>query len=315
MRTVLTIVSVALLAVLGPGAAAAQGESVEGSKVGGFYIGAGLMEAWGDGGFRISGVDADLGRFTSQLELPMDGTYFVLETGIDDIGRGFGVHLRYGSSGNLDGTAVDVDHAWDLSSEEFVKSFSASDGESMFLTVDVSWCISGGPRGGPSGGRLDIFGGYHMQDTTFEVTNVHTVIAYATPVNVVTAGTAATYDMEFYGVRVGIRGEMPVGRSSTISGHLAVLPFVAADGFGQWVLREKVFDHDATGWGIDALIRYEFAVSDSLRLWAGAGFTRLEGTNGTDDQFRFSGESLGRASLDELKSESRFVMIGGEFRF
>jgi len=293
-----------------PSGGADPGGGVPRARVGGFYIGAGLMEAWGNGRFRISGLDADVGRFSSEVEFPMDATYFVLETGIDEIGRGFGVHLRYGSSGNLDGTATDTDYAWDLTSREFIKSLSVSDGESMFLTVDLSYCLRGGP-----GGRLDAFAGYHMQDSTFEVSDVHTIIYFAEPVNVVDRGLAATYDMEFYGFRAGIRGELPVGRSSTISGSVAVLPFVEADGFGQWILREKTLDHNATGWGVDLLVRYEYAVSARVRLWGGAGFTRLEGTGGTDDQFRFSGLPIGRARLDELQSECGFIMIGGEFRF
>jgi GNAT superfamily N-acetyltransferase len=283
------------------------------AQIGGFYIGAGLMTAWGDGGFRISGLDADVGRFSSVLEFPMDGTYFVLEAGIDDIGSGFGVHLRYGSSGDVDGTVVDTDYAWDLTPREFIKSLSTSDGESMFLTIDLSYCLVGDQT--RSSGRLDVFGGYQMQDSTFEVSDVHTIIAFAEPVDYTEGGLAATYDMEFYGVRAGIRGELPVGRSSTISGYVAVLPFVQADGFGQWMLREKTLNHDATGWGLDVLVRYEYAVSPNVRLWGGVGYTRLKGTQGTDDQFEFSGEPIGRARLDELYCEYSFVMIGGEFRF
>ncbi|MBN1916476.1 MAG: hypothetical protein JW889_01100 [Verrucomicrobia bacterium] len=303
------------VAVLALASAAAASQDVSRAEVGAFYIGAGLMEAWGDGGFRISGRDIDLGRFSSQLDFPMDGTYFVFEAGIDQIGRGFGVHLRYGSSGNVDGTVVDTDYAWDLSSREFIKSLATSSGENVFLTLDLSYRLYDDRGSARDGGHLDVFAGYHMQDAAFEVRDVHTLVFFGEPVDALDRGLAATYDMEFYGVRAGIRGEMPVGRSSTISGSLAVLPFVQAEGFGQWILREKVLDHSATGWGLDLLVRYEYAVSSNVRLWAGVGITRLEGSSGTDDQFRFSGEAIGRAHLDEIESDCRFVVFGGEFRF
>ncbi len=305
----LLVVPVAGFAQGAPGAATAR------ARVGGFYVGAGVMTAWGDGGFRISGLDPDVGRFSSVLEFPMDGTYFVLESGIDEIGRGFGVHLRYGTSGSLDGTTVDTDYAWDITSLEYTKSFSSTDGENVFLTLDVSYRLYDGA--GEWGGRtrLDLFAGYHMQDATFSVSDVNTVIQNARPVDYHLEGLAATYDMEFYGVRVGVRGEIATGPSGTISGYMAVLPYVAADGFGQWIVRGKALDHDATGWGLDLQVRYEYAVSSSVRLWGGVGYTRMEGSDGTDTQFFFSSEPIGRARLDEIESEYGFVVIGGEFRF
>jgi len=260
-------------------------------------------------------LDSSVGRFRSVLEFPMDGTYVVFEAGVDEIGRGFGVHLRYGSSGSLEGTTVDTDFAWDITSREYIKSLSATDGENAFLTLDVSYCLL--DRAGAPGGRmrLDVFAGYHMQDAAFEVSDVNTVIQEGVAVDGFYPGVAATYDMEFRGLRVGVRGEMTVGPSSTISGALAVLPYVSADGFGQWIVRRKAFDHDATGWGLDLFGRYEYAVSSNVRLWGGVGYTRMEGSDGTDRQFFFTGAPIGNARLDEIESSYGFVMIGGEFRF
>ena len=184
-----------------------------------------------------------------------------------------------------------------------------------FLTLDVSYRLFEGALGDGAVGSFDVFAGYHMQDATFEISDARTVIADFQVASYSFDGPVATYDMEFYGLRLGVRGEVHFGRASTVSGSLAVLPFVQADGFGQWIIREKTLDHDATGWGMDVLVRYEYALTPSVRLWAGAGLTRLEGTDGTDTQFRFSGQPIGRSHLDEIKSDYSFLMLGGEFRF
>jgi len=303
----------ALLAALTTGWT--QGAPMPRARVGDFYIGAGIMETWGDGGFTISGLDSSVGRFTSVLEFPMDGRYFVLEAGIEEFYGGFGVHLRYGSSVSLEGTAVDTDFAWDIRSGEYIKSLGGSDGESVFLNLDVSYRIFGAGAREGGGTRVDVFGGYAMQDATFNVTDVHMVVQDGRATDRRFAGVAATYDMEFYGLRAGVRGEVAVGASSVLSGSVAVLPYVKADGFGQWIARGKMFDHDATGWGVDFFGCYEYVVSSSVRLWVGMGYTRMEGTDGIDRQFFFTGEPIGNAHLDELESSYRFVMIGGEFRF
>jgi hypothetical protein len=314
----LALVAVAALAILPVVPAAAAGiQGGDGTlHVGGFYVGAGLMQAWGDAGFTISGRDAILGRFSSVLEFPMDATYLVLESGIDQIGPGFGVHLRYGTSAGIDGTTVDTDYAWQLSQTPYIRSLAGTDGDNVFLTLDVTYCLiaAADSRAGTPV-RLDVFAGYHMQDATFEISDVRTVIERTLPAYTAWSGVAATYDMEFSGLRVGLRGEMGLGAWGTISGSLAVLPLVDAEGFGQWIFREKVVDHDATGWGLDFALRYEYAFSSSVRVWGGVGYTRLEGSGGTDTQFRFSGDPIGRARLDELASEYRFAVIGGEFRF
>jgi len=315
-RTFMTVaVAVMVLAPLVVYAQVGAGSAMPRAHVGGFYIGAGIMEASGDGGFTISGVDAEQGPFSSVLEFPMDGTYFVIEAGIDEIGSGFGVHLRYGSSDSLEGTTTDTDFLWDITSREYIKSLSQTDGENIFLTLDVTYgvCERTGPTGRPT--TLDVFGGYQMQDATFDISDVRTVIANGRPVDFSTSGLAATYDLEFWGIRIGVRGELPVGDSGTITGHVAVLPYVEGEGFGQWLLRQKAFDHDATGWGLDIAVRYEYALSPSVRLWGGVGYTRMKATDGVDRQFHFGGEPIGDARLDEISSENSFVMIGGEFRF
>jgi hypothetical protein len=285
------------------------------ARFGDFYFGLGLVQAWGDAGFTISGRDATVGRFRSVIEFPMDGTYFVLESGIEGIGPGFGAHLRYGSSGNIEGTTTDSDYAAAFGSSEFIKSLSSTDGENVFLTLDVSYRLH--ERTGKDGERtrLDVFVGYALQDAALEVSDVHTVIEDGLPADWWSEGLAATYDMEFRGVRVGVRGEIALSASSTVVGCVAVLPYVKADGFGQWILRRKAFDHNATGFGLDATVRYKYAVSSSVRLWAGAGYTHLRGTDGTDEQFSFGGHPIGTVSLDELQSQYGFVMIGAELRF
>ena len=180
----------------------------------------------------------------------------------------------------------------------------------------MSYCVydDAGAGSGPPV-RIDVFGGYHLQDATFDIYDVHTVILQARPVDRLRTGEVATYDMEFYGLRVGLRGEMAIGPRGTLSGHLAVLPFVEVDGFGQWIARKKTVDHDASAWGLDLAVRYEYAFSQALSVWGGVGYTRLEGKDGVDRQYRFSGEPIGQAHLEEIESEFRFVMIGGEYRF
>jgi len=240
----------------------------------------------------------------------------VLEAGIDEIGGGFGLHLRYGASGNLGDTVIDTDYAWQITSREYVKSLSHTDGENAFLTFDVSYRIyeSAGAGSTPPI-RLDVFGGYHLQDAAFDVRDVNTVILDARPVDRFHEGDAATYDMEFRGVRLGLRAEMGIGHSGTLSGYLAILPFLEADGFGQWILREKTLNHDASGWGLDLLIRYEHAFTENIRVWGGFGYTRLEGEDGVDSQYRFSGALIGRAALDTINSEYSFAIVGAEIRF
>jgi hypothetical protein len=245
----------------------------------------------------------------------MDGTYFVLESGVEEIGPGFGAHLRYGTSGNIEGATTDSDYTEAFGSREFIKSLSSTDGENVFLTLDVSYRLHERSGDGGERTRLDVFAGYALQDAALELSDVHTVIQDGLPVDWRSEGLAATYDMEFRGVRVGVRGAFALSASSTVSGCVAVLPYVKADGFGQWILRRKAFDHNATGLGLDAGVRYEYAVSSSVRLWAGVGYTHLRATNGTDEQFFFTGRPGGTVSLDELESEFGYVAVGAELRF
>jgi hypothetical protein len=317
IRACRVVAALALAALAGIGSAwSGQSGGLSDVHVGGFYFRAGLMEASGDGGFTISGIDSNLGQFTSVLDFSMDGTYFLLEAGIDELGSGFGLHLRYGTSSDLGDTVTDTDYAWQITSSEYIKSVSQSNGENSFLTFDVSYRIyESAGAGATQPVRLEVFGGYHLQDTSFEVHDVNTVITEARPVNYFTAGAAATYDMDFRGVRLGLRGEIAIGSSGALSGHVAFLPFLEADGFGQWILREKTLDHDASGWGLDLLVRYEHAFTENIRVWGGLGYTRLEGNDGVDSQYRFSGALIGRADLETIESEYTFAMIGGEIRF
>ncbi len=246
--------------------------------------------------FRDLGLDPDVGPWESQLEYPMDGNFVVFgaEYGFASLGSRVGVDFNYGFSQDIDGTTRD----WDwvrYDSEPLVYAEADTDAQSHFLNANVYYRLWGwGPRN-----SVDVFVGYHAQENSFTNNDVRLLI----PEHFAVAGKVAEYEMDFKGVRAGVRMNAALSSRFTLRAMFAAIPCVDYAAEGKWLLRDLRFSQSADGYGVDFDLYLDFEVARNVNLLAGIKYLYLRATEGQESGYS-QGMRYGPSDvLDEAESD------------
>jgi len=253
--------------------------------------------------FRDVAFDPEIGSWKSEVEFPMDGDFIVFgaEYAFNALGSRVSFDLNYGFSDDIDGTTKDWDRVWG-DPQPLVYAESDTDGDSDFLTANAYYRLFGwGQRN-----FLDAFVGYHRQENSFANDNVRVL----TPEFASYAGKVAEYEMEFSGVRAGVRTEFALAPRFSVRATLAAIPYVDLDADGKWFLRDILFSQSADGYGLDFELYLDFEVARNINLVAGLKYMFLNASDGKESGIA-AGTPYGPFGVvDEVESE-QFGGTGG----
>ncbi len=253
--------------------------------------------------FRDIGFDPQIGPWESRVEFPMDGNFIVFgaEYAFRALGSRISLDLNYGFSEDIEGTTKDWDWVWG-DPEPLVYAESDTDGDSDFLTANVYYRLFGWGRRN----SLDAFVGYQGQKNSFSNDNARVL----TPEFASYAGKVAEYEMEFSGVRAGLRTEIALAPRFSIRANLAAIPYVELDANGKWFLRDIFFTQSADGYGVDFDLSLDFEVARNINLVAGLKYLFLNASDGEESGVA-GGMPYGPFDVvDEVESE-QFGATGG----
>jgi len=246
--------------------------------------------------FRNVGFDPTVGPWESELEYPMDGNFIIFgaEYAFNIGGPRVSLDFNYGFSEDIDGTTKD----WDwvaFDPEPLIYAESDTDADSYFLSANVYYRLwAWGPRN-----SLDVFIGYHGQENSFTNNNVRVL----TPGYFTAAGKVAEYEMDFKGVRVGLRMDVALAPRFSLRGNLAFIPYADFDTEGKWLLRDISFSQSAEGYGVDFDLCLDFEIARNIDFIAGIKYLYLRATDGEESGLA-QGLPYGPSEVvDEIESD------------
>jgi hypothetical protein len=166
-------------------------------------------------------------------------------------------------------------------------------------------------------GYLDAFFGYQFNKNSFKMKNgLWTTLGYI-PVAIPMPGLNSKYEIEYQGVRLGLRGEMPISSPEwTLEGSVAYLPWLEAEAEGFWSLAATKFEHtDGDGEGVDASIAVNYKPSQipNLSFKVGYRYMELETRGGNRMAYTPFGPSPADWRNAKCKFNGVFFGIGYEF--
>jgi hypothetical protein len=225
--------------------------------------------------FRDIGFDPAVGEWESEVEYPLDANYFIFGAEYSFlVGRSrFAVDLNYGFSENTDGTTKDWDWVW-WDPEPLVYAESDTDADSNFFSANVYYRLWGwGPKN-----SVDVFVGYHNQQHSFTNHNAQILV----PEFYTAQGKVAEYEMEFNGVRAGMRMEIAIARRLSLLANAAFIPYADVDTHGRWIRRDISFSQSADGYGVDFDLLLELEISRNVSVIGGIKYMFLRATDGEE---------------------------------
>ncbi len=240
-----------------------------------FKIKAQYWRSDGNAMFRDVGYDPAVGSWESELEYPLDSNYFILGAEYSFLaGRSrFAVDLNYGFSEDIDGTTGDWDWVW-WDPEPLIYAESDTDGDSDFFNANVYYRLWGWGKKD----SVDLFVGYHNQQHSFTNYNARILI----PEYYTTTGKAAEYEMEFNGVRAGIRMEVALSKRLSLLANAAFIPYADVDTNGRWLYRDLSFSQSADGYGVDFDLLLDFEITPNVSVIGGLKYMLLRATDGEE---------------------------------
>lgn len=258
--------------------------------------------------FRNLGIDPDVGPWESLLEYPMDGDFilFGAEYGFAALGSRVSVDLNYGFSQDIEGTTRDWDWV-EFDPQPLIYAEADTEAESDFLSANVYYRLwGGGPRN-----SVDVFVGYHRQENSFTNSNVRVLI----PEYFTVAGKVAEYEMDFRGVRAGVRMDVALSRRFNLRANFAAIPYADFDADGRWLLRDLSFSQSADAYGVDFDLYLDFEIARNVDLIAGIKYLYLRATNGQETGSS-QGVTYGPSDvLDEVQSDQFGGTLGVLLKF
>lgn len=273
-----------------------------------FKVKAQYLRSEGHASFRDIGFDPVVGSWEAEVEYPLDGDYFLFGAEYSFLAGGsrFAVDINYGFSQNIDGTTTDYDWVWS-DPRPLVYAETDTDADSDLFNANVYYRLWGwGPRN-----SVDLFVGYQNQQHSFTNNNVRILI----PDIYSASGRVAEYDMEFNGVRAGLRMEMAIAPKFSVMANLAFLPYVDVDTEGKWLLRDLTFSQSADGYGVDFDLLLEFEIMRNVSLVGGVKYVFLRATDGEESGTE-AGIPYGPFSVvDEIESDQFGGTAGVLVRF
>lgn len=282
--------------------------AVEPAMVLPFKVKAQYWRSDGHASFRDIGLDPAVGPWEAEVEYPLDGDYFLLGAEYSFLaGRSrFAVDVNYAFSQDIDGTTRDYDWLWS-DPLPLVYAETDTDADSDLFNANVYYRLwAWGPRN-----SVDLFFGYQNQQHSFTNNNVRILIPEIYSVS----GRVAEYDMEFNGVRAGLRMEMAIAPKFSVMANLAFLPYVDVDTDGKWLLRDLTFSQSADGYGLDFDLLLEFEIMRNVSLVGGVKYVFLRATDGEESGME-AGIPYGPFGVvDEIESDQFGGTAGVLVRF
>jgi hypothetical protein len=243
---------------------------------------------------------------------PMDTEFWVLTAEYRFLER-WSIDASYGI-GDID-TGRGRDRRWfyGFSPLPSMESRFDNSGDAYFWIADLNYRILG-----QDSSYFDAFLGYQFNKNSLKMKNgLWTTVAY-TPVSIPMPPLMSSYEIEYQGVRLGLRGEMPLtpNHEWTLEGSAAYLPWLEAEGEG--VLNFGAVQYtqtDGDGDGVDASIAVNYKPSQipNLALKVGYRYMELETRGGNITDYTPGGP----IPADWRNSKCKFngVFFGIAYRF
>jgi len=186
-------------------------------------------------------------------------------------------------------------------------------GDAYFWIADLNYRVLA-----KDSSYLDAFLGYQFNKNSFKMKNGWwTTVAY-TPVSIPMPPLMSSYEIEYQGVRLGLRGEMPLSSNPewTLEGSVAYLPWLEAEGDG--VLNFGLVQYtqtDGDGEGVDASIavNYKPAQIPNLAFKVGYRYMELETRGGNITDYTPIGPIAGDWHNGKCKFNGVFFGVGYRF--
>lgn len=291
----------------------------------------------------ISGADADwqisfpysgvsgTGRVESELNFKKINSPMTILKGSGALNPDWTLNVTYGFGSINNGRGTDTDRFISLSGN--VNTFSESKED---ISGDVRlWEITLVNRKALSNQEKSPWGlslGFtHYEDKLLMTGGIQTISgsfdgSSFPPVGTVFSGLRSTYDFYWNALKVGGLYEWSRKDRLSLTGSLALYPFISYEGEAYWNLRvgpppdgfraqAPNFVHDAdSGYGFDATVDMHYRLHERTSLRLGYRYLHLKAENGTDKVY-FSDGSIGIADLDWAKVTRQGAFAGIEIKF
>lgn len=245
-----------------------------------------------------------VGRIESQLTYNKIDSPLVIITGGMGIGPYFSFDGLFGAGSIGNGTSTDTDRFIPNAGNgtEFSKSTCDIHGDVTLWEINLYYNNQRytGKGLGPWGA---VFGFTHYQDKLTMTNGIQTI-----PPDGPFTGLNSTYDFYWDAIKLGVLPQFNVTDRFSISGMLAVYPYVNYRGDAYWNLRTSGpdafraeppnFIHKSTsGYGYEASLGLTYGITKQLELTAGYRYLYLYAKDGTDTTY-FADGSVATANLD-----------------
>jgi len=230
------------------------------------------FDYWMTGGEQVWSA-AHYGWKVSELVYPADTNFWVF-TGEYRFADRWSVDASYGFGDCDKKTGSDSDWVTPGDPRRSHLSIFDTTGDASFWMVDLYYRFWTDNRS-----FLDAFLGYQRNENSFKMTNGQWVIYDYLPDSTPIFGLNSTYEIDYQGVRVGVRGETPLTRNPewTLEGSVAYLPKVEAEAKGYWNLRDMRFRQSGgDGDGIDAYVAVNYRPHNNPNFTLELGYRYME---------------------------------------
>lgn len=281
-------------------------------------ISAGIGWLSGESGFENGGAS---GIF-SKLEWPVSGPLFQIRGSCeypfadpDGWLQGLGVRGRYGASPGAEGTGSDRD--WDDAGQPWLYSEADSESDISFWDADVYLILRPfRATSSPQTVQLTLGLGWGEQQADTTDQNLRYAYDYGQTVGRVD-GLIGRYDLHMSGPRISAGVSIDLSEKLQLSSQLVWMPWLEAEGDGDWVLREYTFTQTAEGQGLQLQIQMDYALTETLNAFVSIEATSLV----ADEQGSESGQGTqvppyeNKPIVNEITHSSASLEIGLTKRF
>lgn len=287
--------------------------NVMSAELEGLTLYAGIGQNSGDVAFResVPGVSQSILKFEPDGEyISLGGRYQFVNTSLPRASVSVsGIVAR----NYEDNSTTDTDLATGISNNPFILSKSdQTGGNQEVFDINFGYRILG-----DEGDKLtlDALLGYYSNRYEFEVSNVNTLIYDYTPVNWLTVGEAAEYEIEFQGFYAGGAVHfMPIDKLH-LKAMLKFIPQIEANGVGKWKLRDLTFDHNGEGNGFEMQLGACFKPGEHWAIGVNVTMTDMDADGRSKNYTISTNTNLGQNDLEIVEIDTLSAEVRAGYYF